>query len=54
MNDHTPSLQPNFYLSEVHLQNFRCFEDLKMTLHPRMNVLVGVNASGKTALLEYV
>jgi len=35
----------------IELINFRCFESVKMDFHPKLNVFVGVNASGKTALL---
>lgn len=34
------------------LQNFRCFKDLEMTFDPRMTVIVGDNAAGKTAILK--
>lgn len=34
------------------LRNYRCFEEIEFTLHPRLNILVGVNGVGKTALLE--
>ena len=34
------------------LEHFRCFERLELTDLRRINVLVGRNASGKTALLE--
>lgn len=39
-------------LISVELENFRCFEKEKIDLHPQLNVFVGLNASGKTALLE--
>ncbi|MBL0015193.1 MAG: AAA family ATPase [Bacteroidetes bacterium] len=39
-------------LTSITLENFRCFEKEKIELHPQLNVFVGVNASGKTALLE--
>ncbi len=39
-------------LTSIELENFRCFEKEKIELHPQLNVFVGVNASGKTALLE--
>ncbi len=34
------------------LENFRCFERLELNNLPRLNVIVGQNATGKTALLE--
>lgn len=39
-------------LTSIELENFRCFEKEKIDLHPQLNVFVGLNASGKTALLE--
>ena len=34
------------------LQNFRCFERRTLDLHRRFTLLVGANATGKTAILE--
>jgi hypothetical protein len=34
------------------VKNFRCFESLEMRDFARINIIVGENASGKTALLE--
>jgi predicted ATP-binding protein involved in virulence len=39
-------------INSIHLKNFRCFIDTKVILHENLSVFVGVNASGKTALLE--
>lgn len=39
-------------LREIELENFRGFESLKLTLHPECTLLVGVNGSGKTAVLD--
>lgn len=39
-------------LQKMTLQNFRCFENLEIDFDDRLTVLVGVNGSGKTALLE--
>jgi predicted ATP-binding protein involved in virulence len=41
-------------LTSIEFENFRCFEKEKIDLHPQLNVFVGLNASGKTALLEGV
>jgi predicted ATP-binding protein involved in virulence len=41
-------------LTSIEFENFRCFEKEKIDLHPQVNVFVGLNASGKTALLEGV
>ncbi len=42
------------YVSEVHIQNFRIFESLDLKLNPGLNVLVGENNSGKTALIDAI
>lgn len=39
-------------LNKIELHNFKCFEDVSMELHPRLNVLLGNNGTGKTSLLE--
>lgn len=39
-------------IHSLHLQNFRGFEELDVTLHPSMTLLIGENGAGKTALLE--
>jgi len=39
-------------LKQVHLTHFRCFQELSVALHPRLNVFVGKNGQGKTAFLE--
>ena len=41
-------------LDELKLSNFRCFEKLSISFHPNLTVLVGVNGSGKTALLDAI
>ena len=40
------------YLKCLHLENFKCFENLNITFHPRLTVLVGANGAGKTTILE--
>lgn len=42
------------YLLKIHLENFRCYETLNMDLDPKFNVIVGVNGTGKTAVLEAI
>jgi len=39
-------------LLHVELTEFRCFEHFELDLHPECNILVGVNAAGKTAVLD--
>jgi len=40
------------HLTHLKLENFRGFQSFSVEFHPRMTVLVGVNASGKTAVLD--
>jgi len=39
-------------IETLSIQNFRCFELIKLNDLQRINIIVGQNASGKTALLE--
>lgn len=39
-------------IDQLHVRNFRCFEDATFTFSPQFNLLVGVNGSGKTSLLK--
>ncbi|MEN9864649.1 MAG: hypothetical protein RL748_239 [Pseudomonadota bacterium] len=41
-------------LKQVRIQNFRNFQDLTLELDPRLNVLVGANGAGKTAILDAI
>lgn len=42
-------------LNAVHISNFKCYTDLKIEeLHPKMNVLIGNNGTGKSSLLEAI
>jgi len=41
-------------LKKITLNNYRCFENLEVGLHPRLTVLVGENGSGKTAILDAI
>ena len=41
-----------FYLKNIKLLNFRKFDYSIFELNPKMNVFIGKNASGKTAVLE--
>lgn len=42
------------YVSEINIQNFRIFESLALKVNPGLNVLVGENNSGKTALVDAI
>ena len=39
-------------VKSIHIQNFRCFEDFQLDGFGRVNLIGGMNNSGKTALLE--
>ena len=41
-------------LTELQARNFRLFGSLRLRAHPRFNLIVGANGSGKTSLLESV
>lgn len=43
-----------FKLESIKLQNFRCFTDITIDLHPRLTVLVAENGQGKTAILDAI
>ena len=49
-----PSEPDSLYLSQLTLQNFRCYPQLELHLPAGLNVFVGPNAAGKTSLLEAV
>lgn len=40
------------HIERFQIQGFKCFEDVCFYLDPRVNVLTGVNNSGKTTVLE--
>lgn len=41
-------------IERLELRNFRCFEHISAKLHPKMNVMVGINGTGKTTMLEAI
>jgi len=41
-------------IESIKLKNFRCFENLEVTFHPQLTVIVGKNASGKSTILDAV
>ncbi len=41
-------------IKSLHVENFRCFKELDLSDLQRVNVVVGMNATGKTALLEAI
>lgn len=41
-------------IKNVDIKNFRCYEVAKLDLHPHINIMVGVNGTGKTSILEAI
>lgn len=41
-------------LDTLTVKNFRCYKDRKFNFHPNVNLIVGQNAAGKTAVLDAV
>ncbi len=41
-------------LEQIEIENFRCFEHLTVVLDPEVNAFIGINASGKTAILDAI
>lgn len=39
-------------INSVKVKNFHCYDDVSLELNPSFNVLVGINGTGKTSLLE--
>lgn len=39
-------------INNIRLRNYRCFEDITLSFHNNFNVIVGINGTGKTAILE--
>ena len=39
------------YISKIHIQNYRNYNDFTMSFHKGLNVITGANNSGKTGLL---
>ncbi len=44
----------NIELNDLQLSNYRGFEELNLTFHPKLTVLIGENGAGKTAVLDAV
>lgn len=42
------------HIQQVKIKNFRCFEDLTVNLNPDINIFVGNNGSGKSAVLDAI
>ncbi len=41
-------------ITSMHIENFKCFKDFDIELGPNLNVLIGPNDTGKTALLQAI
>lgn len=41
-------------INQIHLENFRCYKEVSIEFHPHFNVLVGINGTGKTSILEAI
>lgn len=39
-------------INNIRLRNYRCFEDISLEFHDKFNLIVGINGTGKTAILE--
>ena len=42
------------YISKIHIQNYRNYNDFTMKFHKGLNVVIGSNNSGKTGLLHAI
>lgn len=42
------------FLTQVRLQDFRCYDELSLTFDDRISVISGLNGQGKTSLLEAI
>ena len=42
------------FLAKIKIENFRIFQSFELTLNPGMNLVVGENNSGKTALIDAI
>ncbi len=43
-----------FYLDKLHIKGFRNYHNQQLVFHPRLNLVIGENAQGKTNLLESI
>lgn len=41
-------------LEKIKIKNFRCYEEVELKLKPNYTVLVGINGSGKTSILDAI
>ena len=50
----SPTIKRNMYIKSIELKDFRNYENLSLNFDPRVNLILGKNAQGKTNLLEAV
>lgn len=41
-------------ITYLKLQNYRCFDEIELSLHPELTVIVGANGAGKSSLLDAI
>ncbi len=41
-------------MKNIHLHNYRCFEDLRLDFSDKVNLLIGDNSSGKTTIIRAI
>lgn len=41
-------------LDKIRLNNFKCYVNTEICFHPKMNVFVGINGTGKSSILEAI
>ena len=42
------------FIKEIELQNFRCFENQKLSLNHKVSIIHGNNGKGKTTIVEAI
>jgi len=48
------SVNATMHVSQIHISNFRILKDFKLDLGPNLNLIVGENNSGKTAVVDAI
>jgi predicted ATP-binding protein involved in virulence len=43
---------PKPFITNLHLRNYRCFENMEIDFHEKLTVLVATNGAGKTSILD--